>query len=310
MVKTKRWGKKFKDKRDWKIYNEELIIRGEFYFDFDFLENWDTELEHMNKGKIGHPYEYPNSLFQYLSPLYSFLDSRKLEGALRKLSRYIKKLKACDHSTIIARLNQLNFKINLDKNKNYEIIADSTGNKLTNRGEYIRHKWRVHRGWIKVSIIVDRKTKDLLDVEVSLEETTDEELAKKHLDNLDDIEIDRFYGDGAFYREELYRLLEAKDIQPVIRMRKDGSTNGLDPMHRAVRELIALGGYNAWRDKYEYGERWHVEGKISSTKRCNGETVRMINEKNFLKEAKMKFINYERMRIYAQKRVIIRRNSL
>lgn len=303
MVKTQRWGKIFKDKRDWKKYNEELIIRGEFYFDFDFLDNWDSEIEQMNKGKVGHPYEYPNSLFEYLSPLYSFLDSRKLEGALRRLSRYIKKLKACDHSTIIERLNKLNTGLDLDKSRTYNVISDSTGNKLTNRGEYIRHKWKVHRGWIKVSIIVDRKTKDLLDVEVSLEETTDEELAIKHLENLEDIKIERFYGDGAYYREQIYEILKSKDIVPVIKTRNDACTKGFDPMHTAAREIKELGGYKPWRDKYKYGDRWHVEGKISSTKRCNGECVRMINEKNFLKEAKMKFINYERMRNYAREKV-------
>lgn len=305
MVKTERWGKPFKDKRDWKVYHEELIIRGEFYFDFDFLDNWDKELREMNDGKIGHPYEYPNSLFEYLSPMYCFLDSRKLEGALRKLSRYIKKLRACDHSTIVERLNALNSELYPNKNRRYEAIADTTGNKLTNRGEYIRHKWKVHRGWIKVSIVIDRKTKDLLDVEVDLEEVSDADLAEKHLDNLEELNIDKFFGDGAYYNDKLYKLLKARGILPVIKTRSDACINGLDPMHSAAREVKELGGYGSWRDKYKYGDRWHVEGKISSTKRCNGETVRMINEENFLKEAKMKFINYERMRKYAQEKVCV-----
>jgi hypothetical protein len=108
MVKNNRWGNNFKHKMEWKIYNEELVLRVEFYFDFDFLDNWDNEIRDMNKNKVGHPYEYPNSLFEYLSPMYCFLDSRKLEGALRKLSKYIIKLKSCDHSTICERLNKLN----------------------------------------------------------------------------------------------------------------------------------------------------------------------------------------------------------
>ena len=140
MVKNERWGKKFKDVRDWKIYNEELVLRGEFYFDFGFLENWNSDLHKQNQNKVGHPFEYPDSLFVYLSPLYCFLDSRKLEGALRKLSRYIPKLRSCDHSTICERLSKLNPKIQLDKNQSYDVIVDSTGNKLTNRGEYMRQK--------------------------------------------------------------------------------------------------------------------------------------------------------------------------
>ncbi|MFT4312745.1 MAG: hypothetical protein ACMXYF_05965, partial [Candidatus Woesearchaeota archaeon] len=30
-------------------------------------------------------------------------------------------------------------------------FLDVIGNKLTNRGEYMRHKWKTRRGWIKVS---------------------------------------------------------------------------------------------------------------------------------------------------------------
>ena len=173
MVKSKRWGSPFKDKREWKVYHKELIIRGEFFFDFDFLERWDEEVKEMNTSKRGHPFEYPDSLIHWLSPMYSILDSRKLEGALRRLSKYIPRLKACDHSTIIARLNALEQLLVLDKNRSYRTAIDVTGCKLGNRGEYIRHKWAVKRGWIKVSIIIDRFTKELLDVEVALEEVSD-----------------------------------------------------------------------------------------------------------------------------------------
>lgn len=305
MVKTKRkrWGKPFEDKRNWKVYHEELITRGEFFFDFDFLENWDEELADMNRRKKGHPYEYPDRLFYWLSPMYNFLDSRKLEGAMKKLSVYIPRLKACDHSTIVERLNKLELHLDIDKSKTYKTAIDVTGNKLTNRGEYIRHKWKVKRGWIKVSIIIDRFTKELLDVEVSLDDVADYELAKKHLANLQDVQIEDSAMDGAYYVEELYKLLEKNRICPVIKMPKNASNKGLDPMHKAVREMKKLGGYEHWRDKYKYGHRWNIEGYNSSTKRTFGECVRRHKEKNCLKDAKTKFINYERMKKYAHKLV-------
>ena len=305
MVKTKRdrWGNKFEDKRDWKVYHEELIIRGEFFFDFYFLDNWDDELIQMNKDKVGRPYEYPDSLFVWLSPMHNFLDSRKLEGAMQKLSHYIPRLRACDHSTIIERLNKLELTLDIDKSKKYRTAVDVTGNKLSNRGEYIRHKWKVKRGWIKVSLVIDRFTKELLDVQVALEECADYELAKKHLANLQDIEIEDLAGDGAYYVEEFYKLLQRFGIRPVIKMPKNASPNGFDPMHRAVREMKQLGGYDSWRDKFKYGHRWNIEGYNSSTKRIFGECVRSQKEKNCLKEAGRKFTDYERMKKYAQKRV-------
>jgi len=87
-----RWKSKYLDKRNWKTYHEELILQGEFFFDLNFLENWDDELSNMNRAKNGAPYRYPESLFNWLSPIYSFLSSRKIEGALNQLSKFIPRL--------------------------------------------------------------------------------------------------------------------------------------------------------------------------------------------------------------------------
>ena len=225
----KNWKRKRDDfPRDWLLYHEELILRGEFLFDLDFLENWDNEVAQMNKGKRGAPFQYPDSLFEWLSPMSSFLDSRKLEGAMRKMKHHIPKLRVCDHSTIVERLNRLNLGIEFDRKKSYRIGIDTTGNKVTNRGEYMRHKWKTRRGWIKVSVVIDRYSKELLDVEVALDSVTDEKLAKKHLDNLQDLKIDDAAMDGAYYREGLFRILQQRGIFPVIKMPTNASTNGLD----------------------------------------------------------------------------------
>jgi hypothetical protein len=307
MIKTKqnRWKSKYVDNRNWQIYQKELVLQGEFFFDLQFLENWDDELQEMNRRKMGAPYKYPNSLFKWLSPLYSFLSSRKLEGSMNQLEKFIPRLKSCDHSTIIERLNQLDLILDFDRAKSYRVAVDSTGNKLTNRGEYIRHKWNVRRDWVKVSIVIDRFTKELLDVEVALDkEASDSELAKKHLANLQDIKIIDFAADGAYYETEIYNQLKLKNIKPVIKMPSNASSNGLDPMHSAVREMIKLGGYEPWRDKFNFGYRWNVEGYNSSTKRCFGETLRMHKKQNCFNEAKMKFINNERMKKYAKRKML------
>ena len=303
MVKTKqnRWKSKYKDNRIWKIYQKELVLQGEFFFDLNFLENWDNELIEMNKCKPGSPYKYPTSLFNWLSPIYSFLSSRKLEGAMNQLAKFIPKLKSCDHSTIIDRLNKLDLILDFDRTKSYRVAVDSTGNKLTNRGEYITKKWKVRRDWVKVSIVIDRFTKELLDVEVALDkEFSDAELAKKHLDNLQDVKIIDLAGDGAYYKKKFYEDLQNKNIQPVIKMRKD-AISGFGAMRSEVRNMRDLGGYEPWRDEYSYGPRWNIEGYNSSTKRCFGECCRMHNKENCLKEAKHKFINNERMVKYAKR---------
>ena len=43
--------------KNWKEIDERLIRRGEILLDLEFPENWDKELEKMNRGKVGRPYQ-------------------------------------------------------------------------------------------------------------------------------------------------------------------------------------------------------------------------------------------------------------
>jgi len=60
---NKRWGNKFVEKRNWKIYNEELVVRGEFLLPIDMFENWYEELDKINGArKVGRMNFLNNSL--------------------------------------------------------------------------------------------------------------------------------------------------------------------------------------------------------------------------------------------------------
>ena len=58
-------GKKYKDKRNWREYNEKLVARGEAYIFLDFIETWDKDLEKLNRGKVGAPYVYSECLMVF-----------------------------------------------------------------------------------------------------------------------------------------------------------------------------------------------------------------------------------------------------
>jgi hypothetical protein len=157
-------GKKKKPKRkiNWREYNESLVRRGEMLFDDGFLQNWRAELKKMNKGKEGANYRYPNSLILLLATVHAYLlPYRQLEGFLRVMSLHIKKLKEMvpDFTTIWWRVVRtkinLNPKVNLERD-NIVIAVDSTGIKVTNRGEWILDKWkknkRKRKGFIKIHL--------------------------------------------------------------------------------------------------------------------------------------------------------------
>jgi hypothetical protein len=61
------------------------------------------------------------------------------------------------------------------------IAVDSSGVKVTNRGEWMREKWDKRRGWIKVHIGVNTKTKEIVGLEVTDERTGDSKVLPSNL---------------------------------------------------------------------------------------------------------------------------------
>ena len=154
---------------NWKKYNESLVKRGEVLLDFDVIDNWDSELEKMNQRKEGRKFVYPDSFIKLLGYMraYFHLPYRQTEGIVQ--SHAANTLPSVpDYSRICRRINRLDIKINdgykssLQHDDFFVIAIDSTGIKVSNRGEWIRHKWNVKRGYLKIHLAVDIKKKRIL----------------------------------------------------------------------------------------------------------------------------------------------------
>jgi len=81
-----------------------------------------------------------------------------MEGFTRRLSLFISGLRSADYTTLFRRIKELDLSLNIDPRilSHDPIVAvGSTGIKVTNRGEGMREKWRVRRGWIKVHAMID-----------------------------------------------------------------------------------------------------------------------------------------------------------
>lgn len=292
--------KEYKDIRNWVEYNERLVKRGEFYITLDFIDCWDQELEELNFKKNGRPYEYPTSFIQFSAMVHEIfhLPYRQMEGFFRKLSEYISGLKAADYTTFFKRIAKLTLRIE-NENLTEDIILalDSSGIKVTNRGDWIRKKWRVRRGWLKVHIAVDALSKKLLALEITNESVGDNRKFKKLLrqaeKNVGLNKIIRVLADGAYDTKAAFNFLCKKQIEAGIKIRKNASTKARGSPYRSkcVRELKDI-GYNTWKEKYKYGHRWASESYFSSVKRIFGEFVNATSQKGMIKEVKRKFILY------------------
>ena len=60
-----------------------------------------------------------------------------------------------------------------DDNDDLIIAVDSTGIKVTNRGQWMSDKWNIKKkGYLKIDIAVNIKTKEILALEVTDEKST------------------------------------------------------------------------------------------------------------------------------------------
>jgi transposase len=299
-TKTNKKKKKPRKKINWSEYNESLVKRGEMLFDSGFLQNWRAELKKMNKGKEGPHYRYPNSLISLLAIVHAYLlPYRQLEGFLRMMSIHIKKLKEVvpDFTTIWWRVERM--KINLDPNINPEkndivIAVDSTGIKVTNRGEWILDKWknkkRMRKGFIKIHVAVDIKTKKIVSMSVTKEDVYDGKMLKELVDDVSKKHsIKKVLADGSYDSKDNFRYLDRLNIVPVIKVRKNSSVkNNTICIPRKLSVIQQLDDIKRWKKRHGYGMRWMAESAFSSIKRTFGEHVSSAKWNNIVNELMLK----------------------
>jgi len=294
MKGKKRWGKKYKDKRNWKKENAKLIKRGEFYINPRFLETWLDEIEEMNYGKVGQPYLYPNSMIEFLAILFAkgFV-YRELQGIIKALSKRFGNFPVICFSQIRKRIKKLPLSFKA-KGNNLDVGIDGTGNKVSNRGEWMRQKWKVRRGWIKVVIMGDTNG-NIVDIRIG-NENLDERSAARGMLRKNKKNIKKALMDGWHDCEDTFDLCRELGIEPGIKIRENASESGLGARPEEVR-LYKNIGYKKWAKEKGYGYRWvATEGIFSATKRMFRECVKSHKTRNMYHEAKLKFWAYQKIK--------------
>ena len=182
----------------------------------------------MNKHNRGKPFIFPDSFILVIGYIrYSFhLPYRQTEGIIKTPGKNSRKITSYGH--ICKRINKLNVNINnghvkKDDDDGYIIIAaDSTGIKVTNRGQWMDEKWNVlnRKGYLKIHIAINIKTKEILALEVTDEKVHDGRMLKKLVNDVLDnrgIMIESVLADSAHDTNTNFQFLEQKEITPGIK---------------------------------------------------------------------------------------------
>jgi hypothetical protein len=298
MRRKKRWGKKHADTRDWKKINQRLVKRGEFYINPTFLDDWIGEVRQINKGKVGQPFFYPESLIIFLGILKAKgFDLRSLQGIISALSKRLGNFPVICFSQIRRRIRKLPLKFKAKAN-NLIVGGDGTGHKVSNRGEWIRHMWRIRRGWIKIVILGDDNG-NIVDIRIG-NENLDERAAVRGMVRDNKENIGKLLADGLHDCGETFSLLRQFDIEAGIKIRENACDEGMGARPDEVRLYKEI-GYKEWARMKGYGMRWPAtEGIFSAEKRIMGESVSAHKKRNAYHESRLKFWAYQQVKDYSK----------
>lgn len=288
----------------WPSYNQSLVRRGEILFSYDFLDTWDNNLDKMNENKKGKPYSFPDSFLLIIGymRIYFHLPYRQTEGIIKATGKNLPVHPS--YSQICRRVNKLDIASKrLNDDDDCIIIAlDSTGIRITNRGQWMQEKWQVRKkGYLKIHIAVNIKTKEILALEVTDEKVHDGKIMPKLIEYIlkrsnNNIKIKSALGDGSYDSNENFKYLQMKRIRPGIKVRKNSifsiKNNSLRnrEVYSQSKDLLK------WKKSRKYGSRWMAETVFSSMKRTYGEYVSAIKYQNMINELILKVSLYNLFR--------------
>jgi transposase len=290
---------------NWPSYNRSLVRRGEILFSYDILDTWSYELERMNKNKKGKPFTFPDSFILaigYISTSFH-LPYRQTEGIVKATGKRLPANPSYGH--ICKRINKLTIDTKryvIDDDDDLIISIDSTGIKVTNRGQWMDEKWDVQnrRGYLKIHVAVNIKTKEILALIVTDEKVHDGKILKKLvnnvLDNQDKKKIKSILADGAYDSNTNFKYLQEKKITPAIKVRRNSIVSPKYSRLRNRESRLQTKDLLKWKKKRKYGQRWMAETAFSSIKRMFGEYTSATRFQNMLKEMMIKVSLYNLFR--------------
>jgi hypothetical protein len=202
-------------------------------------------------------------------------------------------LQVPDYSTIDRRTNRHQISLDeslIESNNPVTIAVDSSGVKVHNAGDWIRHVWKVKKGYLKIHFAVDVKTGQVVSMDVSSEKVGDGKRLKRLVKRAEErVRVKRVLTDGAYDSKANFNFLAGKHIKPVIRIRKGSvpKSRGSRARKLAVIEQQAFKP-RSWSNIHRFGYRWRVEGAFSVIKRVFGEYVSAKKFVNMAREMAMK----------------------
>ncbi len=203
-----------------KTDNEKYVRRGaDLVIEHD--PEWEDEVRRANEGKVGAPYMYSDTLVMMAAGIRVALGVRyrQLQGMV---GRMVGESNTPVFSQLYKRISRLGADINQDpggvvtvsdKKRSRILALDASGLKQHNRGEWMRAKWKVRRGFVKMHVLVDTETMKILALEVTDDSVGDSSMFCKLLGQVVGAERPKASGNNSSITE--YENLLASGVPPL-----------------------------------------------------------------------------------------------
>ena len=141
--------------RRWERYNRSLVDRVYDLMDPGFLIHCRNLLEEINLNKRGRPFKTPNAFIAFLAKIRAMfsIPFRSIEAWARIVSR-VTGILSLSYSSLFKRIRSIIPVLDTGGGKVYG-AGDSSGFKITIRGDYLGSKWKKRKkGWQKLHVVV------------------------------------------------------------------------------------------------------------------------------------------------------------
>jgi hypothetical protein len=213
------------------------------------------------------------------------LPLRQLEGFVKSLLDLAKwrGVKVPSYTTLSRRRRGLTVQVSSRKfSKAITVVVDSSGAKVYGEGEWKvrQHGASKRRTWRKFHLAIEPKTNEILSLEVSTNDVTDDEMLPAVLEKIDEaVVIEQVCGDGGYDRTTSYQAIAKRRAKATIPPRKDAKIRQHGPSNapplardenlRAIRQQ----GRKGWKQTSGYHQRSKAESGVFRYKTILGDTL-------------------------------------
>ena len=283
--------------RRWDRYNRSLVERSYDLLNPESLKSWRILLDEINRGKRGRPFKVPQAFILFLAKIRAMFSVpfRTLESLARAFARMVG-IPCLSYSRLFKRIRGINPVLDSRAGKQ-DAAIDSSGFKITIRGDHLGTKWNKKRkGWMKLHVVVSIHDISVLSFVVTDEHGNDSRHGSAMLRSITR-HLRKLLGDKAYDSKSMHNMLSENGVKAIIPPRKNASTKarGSPSRARMVRRVKKI-GEEAWKRENDYGKRWLVEIYFAGIKRVMGEIVKANKPDNIVQEIAMKVVYYNELR--------------